>query len=196
MKSRYFLPLLAAALLAQPARKPVVVVLIGPPASGKTTQADYLQRKYNIPTISIEDLLAERNSASGDQRPLTRSDSAVGDLVRQRMDALDLSQGFALDGYPSTREQAEHLGALVKEKDLPSPVVIEIRIPDNMVRERCAQRGSSEDAPEIVEQRLADYRRESKMLRDYYADESIWTIDGTREPAGVSATIRMLIENR
>jgi adenylate kinase len=184
----------AGVLFAQQAFKPPVIVLLGPPASGKTTQAEYLHLKYDIPTISIEELLATQ--ASANKKPLARSDDSVNGILRKRLLELDTSKGFALDGYPATRSQAEYLDKLVRELKLPSPRIVEIRVPDAIVRERSSQRGSPEDKPAIVEQRLADYHRESKMIHEYYAEADIWTIDGTRDVGGVSTTIRLLVEDR
>ncbi len=174
--------------------EPLVVVLVGPPASGKSTQAEYLKRKYGLPVISVEELVAADAGAAGDKLP--RTSSHLDELLRERLQRTEISRGFVLDGYPATRAQADYLGRLVREFGLPSPIVIQIHIPDKVVRERCAKRGGPEDAPEIVSQRLARYHEEMDMLRAYYPKADIWTIDGTRGVKGVSATIRVLIEDR
>ncbi len=174
--------------------KPLVVVLVGPPASGKSTQADYLDKKYGLPVISVEDLVAADKGARGDELP--RTSGRLDELLKQRLEQTDIGRGFVLDGYPATRAQADHLGRLVREFGLPDPIVIQIHVPDKVVRERCAKRGGPEDAPEIVSRRLARYHEEMDMLRAYYPEADIWTIDGTRGVKGVSATIRVLIEDR
>lgn len=192
---RTFLGLFAvlAAGLSLPAQdrsKPLVVVLIGPPASGKTTQADYLRLKYKLPVVTVEELIAQAKPG------LRRGDKAVNELVRKHLETIDAARGFALDGYPATRAQADYLAGLLREKKLPSPVVIQIEVPDEVVYQRSAQRGEPGDKREIISRRLAEYRSEMAMIRSYYPDADIWTIDGTRPPEGVSATIRLLIEDR
>ncbi len=75
-------------------------------------------------------------------------------------------------------------------------MIIQIHVPDNVVHERCRLRGGPDDKPDIVERLLGRYHKEMDFLRSYYPEADIWTIDGTREPAGVSATLRLLIEDR
>jgi adenylate kinase len=202
MSWRGFLPgvsslvLASALLLAQGLPQPLVVVLIGPPASGKSTQADYLKAKYKIPIIAIEELVAKNMGNEAANRDLHRGDPALNELLRAQLEETDISRGFALDGYPATREQADYLGALVRELKLPSPIVIQIHVKDNVAHERSAKRGGPDDSPEVIAERLQEYHREMDMLRSYYPQADIWTIDGTRAPRGVSATIRLLVEER
>lgn len=174
--------LAAAVLCAQMADKPLVLVLIGPPASGKTTQADYIFRKYKIPVITVENLLTE---------PMKRGDPAVNDLVRAEILKIDTARGFVLDGYPATRAQATYLAAMLDEMKFPQPFIVQLNIPDNVVWERSMGQNRAE-----VERRLAEYHREMEIIRNYYPEASIWTVDGTRSVSGVSQTIRLLVEDR
>ncbi len=188
--------LLVSAGLGEKPQPPLVVVLIGPPASGKSTQADYLKRKYKIPIISVEELVANAPGGGPGVRNSWRGDPVLNDLLRKRIETINRDRGFALDGYPSTRAQAAYLDKLTRELHLPSPIIIQIHIPDHVVYERAAHRGGPDDKPENISRRLAEYHREMDMIRDYYPKANIWTIDGTRPPRGVSATIRLLIEDR
>src|SRR3954449_10793746 len=92
---------------------PRVIILVGPPGSGKTTQASLLAKKYSIPAFSMADLLKKPMSAhkkdtlskalaasiaSGDVLP----DDAASDLIRLHLLRVDLRKGFILDGFPST----------------------------------------------------------------------------------------------
>ena len=174
--------LAAAVLCAQTPEKPLVLVLIGPPASGKTTQADYIHRKYKIPVITVENLVSP---------PLRRSDPAVNGLVRAELVKIDRIRGFALDGYPATRAQAQYLAGMLEEMKLPQPFIVQLNIPDDVVWERSIGRDRAE-----VERRLTEYHREMDVIRDYYPEASIWTVDGTRSVSGVSQTIRLLVEDR
>ncbi len=70
-------------LSAQDRSRPLVVVLIGPPASGKTTQADYLRLKYKLPVVSVEELIAKAKPG------LRRGDKAVNELVRKHLETMD-----------------------------------------------------------------------------------------------------------
>jgi len=188
--------LTGSVLFAQPLPQPLVVVLIGPPASGKSTQAQYLNKKYKIPIIAIEDLVAEKLGRRQAGMDLKRNDPALDGLLRKHLEKMDLSRGFALDGYPATRAQAEYLGKLVREFKLPNPIVMQIHVPDRVAHQRSVKRGGRDDEPGIIAKRLREYHKEMDMLRSYYPEADIWTIDGTRPPKGVSATVRLLIQDR
>jgi len=175
---------------------PLVIVLIGPPASGKSTQAGYLNKKYKLPIISIEELVAERMGEDAKGQDLHRGDPAISGMLREHLRVSDYRHGFVLDGYPATREQAGFLDELVQEMELPRPIVVQIHVKDQVSHERSAKRGGPDDNPEIIAMRLREYHQEMDMLRSYYPEADIWTIDGTRPVRGVSATIRLLIEDR
>ncbi len=202
---RYFLPLalalLSCGLAAQSTDKRFVIVLIGPTGSGKTTQSEFLKRKYNIATISVDGLINENPQAlqkyktPGIDPGTPQTSPALNDLVRDRLAKMDLSNGVALDGYPSTKDQADHLAALVRQNKLPSPIVIQIDVPDDIVRKRLDKRQREDDTPEQIERRLKDYHRELDMVRDYYPEANIWTIDGTKPAADVSKTIAAILSD-
>jgi adenylate kinase len=168
---------------------PLVVVLIGPPLSGKTTQADYLRRRRGLAVISIEELRAAAGKRAADPKTIDR-------LLRERVQKADRKKGFVIDGYPATREQADNLGALVKEFALPSPLIVQLNVPDETVRERARKRGSAQDSPEIVNHALAAYQKELALARSYYPEADIWTIDGERTPSDVWETIESLLADR
>ena len=129
------------------ADRSLVVVLIGPTGSGKSTQAAFLQRRYGLPTISADDLLKQHPEAlkkyqtPGIDAGAPQSSPALNDLVHDRLSQIDAKKGFVLDGYPATKDQADHLEAMVKELGLPSPVIIVLDIPDKVARKRDKKRG-------------------------------------------------------
>ncbi len=100
--------------------KPLTVVLIGPPASGKTTQAGYLNKKYGLPVLSIEDIVTESGAPRGEAAALHRADPDLDAILKKRLIVMDVARGFVLDGYPATRSQADFLAALVHELTRPS----------------------------------------------------------------------------
>jgi adenylate kinase len=101
---------------------PFNLVLIGPPGSGKGTQAARIAEKYGIPHISTGNILRAAVRAG---TPLGRqveatlasgglvSDALMTDLVRERLRAPDVAGGFILDGFPRTVAQAEALDTIV-----------------------------------------------------------------------------------
>jgi adenylate kinase len=165
---------------AQEIAKPVVLVLVGPPGAGKTTQAAALKRKIGVPVITSDDL------------PKDRVDAAL----RARIQQPDAKDGFILDGYPSTRAQADRLGELVKELKLPSPLIVQIDVDDATVRKRLAGSKDPRDRGDALERRLADYHREMDLFRSYYPESDIWKIIGTKSTGEVTGTILTLLADR
>lgn len=122
----------------------MVVILLGPPGSGKGTQAKEIVRRYGIPQISTGDMLRE---AVKNKTPLGLaaerimksgglvSDEMVTGLVRERTLKADCAKGFVLDGYPRTIEQAKTLNEILKEQQWPSPIVINLEVmPEGVVK--------------------------------------------------------------
>jgi adenylate kinase len=168
--------------LAQRPGKGLVVVLIGPPGSGKTTQAELLQKKYEIPVLAGNELREKAGNST----------EKMNALVREEVLRADASKGFIIDGYPATRAEADYLGKLVKEARLPPPIVIQLDVPDAEVRRRMQAKGDTAD----LEKRLAVYHKELEFARSYYPESDIWTIIGTRTPKEVFETIVSLIQER
>ena len=122
------------------------LVLIGPPGSGKGTQAVRLARRYRIPHISTGDILREAvrsGSALGQQvsalisRGALVDDGLMADLVRQRLSQPDAAKGFILDGFPRTIVQAEVLDEIVARAPL---VVVLIEVEDDEIVRRLSSR--------------------------------------------------------
>jgi len=169
-----------ASAFAQDAVKPLVIVLIGPPGSGKTTQAGFLNGKYGFPVVNVDDLRSKNAGAKLDE------------LVRRRIQSVDVSKGFILDGYPSTHAEADNLAKLVNELKLPAPVILQLDVPDDVVKKRLA----GKEKADALQKRLDRYHQEMDLVRQYYPQADIWTVIGTRSIKEVSATIVSLIQDR
>ena len=123
---------------------PLNLVLIGPPGSGKGTQALRLARRYRLPHISTGDILRQ---AVRDDTPLGRevaatiaggslvSDELIANLVSERLARADTAPGFLLDGFPRTLSQAHVLDRL--RSDL---VVVHIAAPNEEIVKRLSSR--------------------------------------------------------
>ena len=113
------------------------VVVLGPPASGKGTQAVRLAKARGIPKISTGDILREaaqtgselglRAKALMDRGELLGDDEMVG-IVKERLARPDAANGFILDGFPRTVPQAEALDRLLQEQPL---VIVDLAVPDS-----------------------------------------------------------------
>jgi len=100
------------------------VILMGPPGAGKGTQAKRIARKLNIPHISTGDMLREAVAAGTDlglkvkeimDKGFLVPDDLMTDLVRERLAREDTKNGFILDGFPRTVEQAIALDKMLDE---------------------------------------------------------------------------------
>ncbi|OGO95504.1 MAG: adenylate kinase [Coxiella sp. RIFCSPHIGHO2_12_FULL_44_14] len=121
------------------------VILLGPPGSGKGTQAQWIATHFNIPAISTGDML---RSAVKAETPLGLevkkvmdsgklvSDAVMITLVKERIQESDCHNGFVLDGFPRTLAQADALRAANVKID----VVIELEVPDEVIIERMSGR--------------------------------------------------------
>lgn len=184
---------------AQKAGKRLAIILIGPTGSGKTTQSEFLKARFHIPTVNVDEVIQENAAALAKSRepgidPGTPQTSPVlNGLMEDRLAKMDLSRGVVLDGYPATKDQADHLTALLKRFGLPSPVIIQLDVPDNVDRQRLEKRKRGDDTPGQIARRLKDYHRELDFVRSYYPEANIWTIDGTRSRAEVSKTIESIL---
>jgi adenylate kinase family enzyme len=171
-----------------------LIVLIGPPASGKTTQARILQKERGMTIISVEDVIAQnRQSFEKYARPEIqgvepRLDPVLNRLVAERLRGIDRSKGVILDGYPASKEQGDHLTSLVVEFGFSAPIVLQLRLDDADVRKR-ASKSSGED----VEQGLKDYHRELDFAKTYFPRAHIHEIDGAKPEAEVAKEIRRVL---
>ena len=186
---------------AQSTDKRFLIVLIGPTGSGKTTQAEFLKKRFGIPTIAVDDLIQANPAALAKNRTpgITpgppQLNPAIDGLVAEKITRSDLTKGVALDGYPASKDQADHLAALAAKLNLPPPIVIQIDLPDDVARQRLKTRQRADDKPDLIEERLKNYHREMDMIRSYYPQANIWTINGDKPVAEVSSTIEAILKD-
>jgi adenylate kinase len=134
------------------------LILVGPPASGKGTQAKVLCDKWGIPQISTGDMLREAKAA-GTKLGLEAAsymtkgalvpDSVVIGLVGERLIKPDAANGFLLDGFPRTVPQAEALDALLKDKKIELTAVVQIDVPRELLVERACLRRTDKRTGQI-----------------------------------------------
>jgi adenylate kinase family enzyme len=84
---------------------------------------------------------------------------------------------------------------LAAKLNLPPAIVIQIDLPDDVARQRLAERRRVDDTPELVEERLKNYHREMDMIRSYYPEANIWTINGDKPVAMISSTIEAILND-
>ena len=184
---------------APPSPSQPLIILIGPPLSGKTTFADSISYTYGVPTISIEDLIrdnaAELDKLRGEGVSLAemRYDPAMSRYLRERLKTADLSHGITLDGYPATLVQADELAKMFPELKM-KLVALRLQVPDDIVRERAKTTGRESDRPQIIEQRIKDYHREMDAISLYFPNAKIVDLDGSLPEAKVWKAIQTALD--
>lgn len=134
------------------------IVLVGPPASGKGTQAAILREKLGVPQISTGDMLraarqagtalgkeAEGYMSAGKLVP----DEVVIGLVEERLKEADAQKGFILDGFPRTVPQADALEELLNKVDQPLDAVVQIEVSRDLLVERATLRRTDKRTGQI-----------------------------------------------
>jgi len=199
------IPFLVAGVCAQTANPAAaasqpLIVLIGPPLSGKTTFADTIANTYGIPSISIEDLIrdnaAELDRLRGQGVSLAemRYDPAMSRYLRERLKTADLSRGLTLDGYPATLVQAEDLSKMFPDLKM-KLIALRLQVLDDTIRKRAQTTGRQSDRPEILEQRIKDYHREMDAISYYFPNAKIVDINGNHPEAQTWKEIQAALNN-
>ena len=164
------------------------LVILGPPGSGKGTQAAMLVEHLNVPHISTGALLRraiEEGSELGtkakaiiEKGELVPDDVMLG-IVEQRLGAEDAAAGFILDGYPRNVAQAEALDTMLERLGRPVQEAIHIDVDEEVIVERIARRaaleGRSDDSEETVRNRLRVYAEQTAPVADYYEKRGLLT---------------------
>jgi len=185
------------------------IIIFGPPGSGKGTQAEKVAERYGIPHISTGDMFRaamEQETDIGKQikermaKGILISDEITIKLVEMRLKETDCTEGFILDGFPRTIEQAEALDEMIE-----LGFVVVLDVPDDVIIERISKRKTcakcksptnkgdkcekcsgeliqrSDDTPEGIKKRLAVYKDQTQPLLEYYKPRDMThIIDGNR----------------
>ncbi len=181
------------------------IAMLGPPGSGKGTQAARLQEEFGYTPLSTGNLLREARLEGTDLGKRAAAYMDRGDLVPDELilavvaEAADdfADKAVLLDGFPRTRAQAEAMTAGLAQLGRELGAAILIDVPDDVVMERILGRGEgrSDDNPETVRERLRVYHHETEPLIAYYDERGLLRrVDGSGTPDEVHEQVRRSAE--
>jgi adenylate kinase len=161
------------------------VIFLGPPGAGKGTQAKLFLERAGIVQISTGDILraavaegtelGKQAKSFMDKGELVPDEVVIG-IIEQRIKQSDCKNGFLLDGFPRTIEQAKALDAILEKLGLSIDHVISFEVPDEeLVRRllgRAEQEGRSDDNPESITNRLKVFKDKTQPLIQYYEQKN------------------------
>jgi len=127
------------------------LVLLGLPGAGKGTQAKRIAEEYHLTAISTGEMLREATKEKDTfglrvQEYMNKGelvpDEWINSLVKSRLQAKDVENGFVLDGYPRTLQQAKMLEAYLQSQNQNLDAVFFLDVSQDTLRHRLAQRGN------------------------------------------------------
>ncbi len=179
------------------------LILFGPPAAGKGTQAKRLVEERGMVQLSTGDMLREAIASGSElgqqckeimsQGGLIADDIVIA-LIEARLKEAEDAGGAIFDGFPRTLAQAEALDAMLATLGKQIDAVVRLKVDDEALLERVAGRfadqGRPDDNPESFKIRLDAYNRNTAPLLPYYADKGLLTeVDGMGSIATVATAI-------
>ena len=179
------------------------LVLFGPPAAGKGTQAKRLVASRGMVQLSTGDMLraaiAEKSELGRKVEGIISSGGLVSDeiviaLIEQRLPEAEAAGGAIFDGFPRTLPQAQTLDSMLKGRGTAIHHVLRLKVDDQVLIDRVAKRfaesGRPDDNPESFKVRLEAYNRQTAPLLGYYRDSGKLTeLDGMASMDTVAASI-------
>ena len=175
------------------------IVLLGPPGSGKGTQAELLAQALGVPAISTGDMLREAVAAGSELGHKVEGIMAAGELVdddlmaeivRARLSQEDAAGGFLLDGYPRTLPQSQTLDEVLEAAEVNLDHVLFIDAPEEVLVARALGRQRADDQEDVVRERLRVYAQKTQPLVGEYERRGLLrSISGDNEIENVQSSI-------
>ena len=190
----------------------MIIILLGPPGSGKGTQANFIQNKFSIPHLSTGDILRQSVKNETDLGNKVKnimvkgelvSDDLILDVIKERISQNDCNLGFILDGYPRNITQAESLNIVLKDIDRNIDRILFLDVDFEVLESRIESRTKenneekrADDTSEVLIKRLEEYKIQTAPLGDYYSNNKKFKkINGMKSISEVSLDIENFLDN-
>ncbi len=186
------------------------LVLFGPPAAGKGTQAKRLVAERGLIQLSTGDMLRAARAAGTElgkkvagimDRGDLVTDEIVVALIEEQLDSNKGAAGFIFDGFPRTVAQAEALDAALAKRDMKVDSVIRLKVDEEALVARIIKRfeeeGRKDDNPDAFKVRLGNYQKQTARLLPYYSAQGKLTeVDGMANEETVAVSIRKVLDRQ
>lgn len=186
------------------------IVILGPPGSGKGTQAALLRDQLGVAHISTGVLLREAVEQQTDLGKKAKSFMDAGDLVpddlvlgliEERLGRPDVARGFILDGYPRNLAQAEALDSVLERIGQPVDIAVSVTVNESEIVDRLSRRaveeGRSDDTEDVIRNRLRVYAEQTAPVAGHYAERGqLREVDGMGSVEEVNQRLREMLGDR
>ncbi|HEX9679278.1 MAG TPA: nucleoside monophosphate kinase [Candidatus Saccharimonadales bacterium] len=163
----------------------MIIVLIGPPGAGKSSQSELLRQREHVNWLYVGKLLRSQNDKglddiinSGQLVP----DNIVNRLVASYIKGIPAKQLVVIDGFPRHLPQAEWLVDFSRQSQLPISGVIYLMVPAEVTKQRLGLRQREDDTPGVIDERLKEYERDMAPVVSYFESRGVpvHPVDGNR----------------
>lgn len=189
----------------------MILILLGPPGSGKGTQAAFIKNKLDVPHLSTGDILRKSVKDATDLGKIVDKimskgklvpDTLVLDIIKERILEEDCKKGFILDGYPRNISQAESLKDVLEEINMEIDHIIFLDVDFDILQSRIKTRAKEnneeirvDDTSEVLIKRLDEYKNQTAPLENYYNNyKNFNKINGMSSISNVSLEIEKLLD--
>jgi adenylate kinase len=163
-------------------------ILLGPPGSGKGTQAKKLAERFGAAHLSTGDILRAEVSGGTELGKQAKAYMDAGDLVpdqlilnmiRRRLQAMGKNAGFILDGFPRNTAQADAFARMLEDLGLSLDRTVLVEVSDSEIKKRLVGRSQleqrSDDSVAVIAHRLDVFRKQTQPLVEYYESRGLLT---------------------
>ena len=178
--------------------KKLKIIFLGMQGSGKSTQAQLLASKLQIPYIEMGQLLRDKSRDLDDIARKIKEALSAGKLVANRITIDTLKEklsepgfekGYVLDGYPRNKQQVMHI-----DKDISK--VFYIKVPDKEATSRLSKRGRHDDTPGLIRKRIEIYHHQTEPLLQYFKSRGLLDeVNGKRKVEEINKDLLQRISN-